>query len=1231
MTPEQLEKYLRQTASYTSLRAAYDYQAVLHEQIDVDIFLYHCQDKRKKPYEIKVKELDNGKLATSCDCPNGRFSLCKHAIAALREHVDTRQEALAARRSQQQPKSDTLSYPIDEHGDIDWRAILDDFHGKQVYRHYFSTADTTLDTFADGVITLKNRDYHQSNRQTFTRSADGRSVELACDCKQKRHRHYCVHLLDALTFLEKRLGADCLHPDYAARRLRDGLARYGLTPDDDYHQWFEQGFDAKGFYLRPTIDGLQPLEVPQSLLSDILGEHPTALQRGVATPEKGIAISFEFDGKDFSGLRMLEGKYDKTGQELSKNFKEIDQYNLSGILESDEHGDHVPVLFHKIVQWHNRLKLIHSKRDNRARQQALVRGAALFAEICTQSAAAGIPLFAHTYKERYSRKSLTPLNIVHDPVDVQFTLDEDESLYHLTAKITIAGKPYALSNRKLRWYGFFLRRDDDIIPIADPLLIADLGQYQATPEMRFLKHGHGDFHERIIKPLSRRHAIHGLKNAAPRKGKKDTTTAKTGIPQVYLNEEDGWITFRLAMQYGEQLINVNNREILLSRDAHGRVHVTARDDEAEAALIARFESLHPHFVKSGDHYLLPPPALVENGWLLDAAAQLHDANIELLGVKNLKDFKYNLSKPSLAMRISSGTDWFDLEIDIRFGEQSVSLKDLQKAFLKKSRYILLNDGSTGILPEDWLTRLTPYLQSGDLKKDRIQLAHSQFAILDDLCDQLENTPAFLLDLRERKKRLQNLHLEADIPVPQSIQAELRPYQRHGLNWLNFLHENRLGGCLADDMGLGKTLQTIAFLAHLKETQPPGKASLIVAPTSLIFNWQQELEKFCPSLTVLTHTGQHRHDHTQHFDNHDLVLTTYGALLRDIDHLQHHPFHYIILDESQAIKNPQSQRYKAARLLKADNRLILTGTPIENNTFDLYAQFSFANPGLLGSAAQFKSRFADSIDKNADQNSAELLAKLIQPFILRRSKAQVAHELPPKVESILYCDMDKNQRKLYEHTKQQYRDQLLAKIDADGIASAQLHILEGLMKLRQICNSPALLRDDADYGDQSAKLDLLLENIRDKTGKHKILVFSSFVKMLRLIETRLQAENIASEYLDGQTRNRREKVENFQENDDVRVFLISTKAGGTGLNLTSADYVFIVDPWWNPAVENQAIDRAYRIGQDKHVMAYRLICKDSIEEKILQLQERKRHIADSIISIDGEQKTFDLKTVKALFS
>lgn len=581
--------------------------------------------------------------------------------------------------------------------------------------------------------------------------------------------------------------------------------------------------------------------------------------------------------------------------------------------------------------------------------------------------------------------------------------------------------------------------------------------------------------------------------------------------------------------------------------------------------------------------------------------------------------------------MKSDLDWFDVNIDISFGDQKLSLKDLQKAFIKKSNYIVLSDGSIGILPEEWMKKFANYFKVGEVKKDGLQISNFQFGIIDELYDELEVKPEFLINLYEKKQRIQNISNIQETPIPKAIKAKMRDYQHHGLNWLNFLDENQLGGCLADDMGLGKTLQTIAFLQHLKVTKKPKFPSLIIAPTSLIFNWENEINKFCPTLKLHIFTGTNRMETLKSFNKFDLIITTYGSLLNDIEELKNIDFNYLILDESQAIKNPTSKRYKSVRLLKAYNRIALTGTPIENNTFDLYAQFNFLNPGLLGSMAHFKKEFSDAIDKEKEISTSELLARIIHPFILRRTKEQVATELPEKIENIIYCEMEKEQRKVYDTFKNHYRDYLLNKIDENGVEKSQMYVLEGLMKLRQICNSPAIISDKEDYGSESIKLEMLMENIKEKTGNHKILVFSSFVKMLQLIKNKLEEEQITYEYLDGKTRDRQSRVENFQNESDVRVFLISTKAGGTGLNLTEADYVFIVDPWWNPAVENQAIDRCYRIGQKKQVMAYRMICKDTIEEKIVALQDKKKKIATSIISVDEDKKSFNTQEIKDLFA
>ena len=436
-----------------------------------------------------------------------------------------------------------------------------------------------------------------------------------------------------------------------------------------------------------------------------------------------------------------------------------------------------------------------------------------------------------------------------------------------------------------------------------------------------------------------------------------------------------------------------------------------------------------------------------------------------------------------------------------------------------------------------------------------------------------------------------------IKIPTGLKATLRPYQMEGLNWLNFLDDYNFGGCLADDMGLGKTLQMIAFFM-LQKKKHKGATNLVVLPTSLIFNWQNEIIKFAPSLTVRTIYGSDRVTDLTSLDNFDVVLTSYGTLMSDIELLKAYQFNYVVLDESQAIKNPDSQRYKAVRLLQARNRVVMTGTPIENNTFDLYAQLSFACPGLLGSQQQFREVYSIPIDKFKDDQRAKELQKRINPFLLRRTKDQVAKELPDKTEIVLYCEMEPDQRKVYNAYKEQMKEYLNASKSQKKQLDS-MFVLSALTKLRQICNSPALLSEEEFYGDSSAKINVLMEELLEKHGNHKVLVFSQFVGMLDLIKTELDKHGLKYAYLTGQSTKREKIVSEFQEDDEIRIFLISLKAGGTGLNLTQADYVYLIDPWWNPAVENQAIDRCYRIGQEKHVMAVRLITPNTIEEKIME--------------------------------
>jgi non-specific serine/threonine protein kinase len=585
------------------------------------------------------------------------------------------------------------------------------------------------------------------------------------------------------------------------------------------------------------------------------------------------------------------------------------------------------------------------------------------------------------------------------------------------------------------------------------------------------------------------------------------------------------------------------------------------------------------------------------------------------------------------MKTGSGIDWFDLQVKISFGDQEVSLKEVRKAVLSKQNIVVLGDGTFGVLPEEWLEQYGMLLKMGDDQKDgSLRLSKLHFTIIDDLHNEIDDETV-LQEIEIKKQKLRDIEAIRTTAISRSIKAKLRPYQVCGFQWLQTLDELGWGGCLADDMGLGKTLQTITFLQCMKEKYK-GSTHLVVCPTSLIYNWEAELKKFAPKLKYHIYYGAGREFTDEHFENYDIIITSYGLVRNDMEQLLRFQWHYVILDESQAIKNPDAQTTKAVQLLKSKNRLILSGTPVQNNTFDLFAQFNFLNAGLLGNKEFYKTEFANPIDKYNDADKSKQLRKLVYPFLLRRTKEEVAKDLPAKTETILWCQLPKDQRSVYEDYKNYYRSMLMKKIEEEGMSKAGIYVLEGLLRLRQICDSPQLVKDEEVTTKESIKITELLREIEENTGSHKLLVFSQFTEMLHLIEMALKQKNISFCYLDGSTPavKRKEQVEKFQSDESVKIFLISLKAGGLGLNLTAADYVYIVDPWWNPAVEQQAIDRTHRIGQTQKIFAYKMICKDTVEEKIIQLQQRKKQLANELVTEDaGFIKKLKKEDVEFLFS
>jgi superfamily II DNA or RNA helicase len=552
------------------------------------------------------------------------------------------------------------------------------------------------------------------------------------------------------------------------------------------------------------------------------------------------------------------------------------------------------------------------------------------------------------------------------------------------------------------------------------------------------------------------------------------------------------------------------------------------------------------------------------------------------------------------IKMSSGIDWFHVDSEIKFDLQSFRLPELIAAYKSGKRLINLGEGQQGLLPQEWFQRFAPLYEMSQKNGDELRLSKVQALFLSaELKDQdsLGSLQKWLTKIREIKPKS---------PDPK-FRGKLRSYQKTGLSWLSLLNEAELGGILADDMGLGKTVQILAFLSQLKKNK--FRPYLILAPKSLLHNWQAESAKFTPHLKALVFEGPNRVRSLRNIHEQDLVIMTYHTLRSDIDFLKDIPFDITICDEAQCLKNSKSQIHKATRLIQSRLKFALTGTPVENSLLDLFAILQIIAPGL------FTDSQAQRWAKETDDKKLQQLSKALQPFILRRKKENVLKDLPEKSEQVLFVELSPTERKKYDELKNFYWAQLSGQIEEQGLAKSKIHVLEALLRLRQASCHQGLLDQKLRTSD-SAKFELVLERVENVLSEdHKILVFSQFTSLLELFAEKLRALRIQYEYLDGQTENRAERVAHFQNNPDCKVFLLSLKAGGVGLNLTKADYVYILDPWWNPATESQAIDRSHRIGQKNKVFAYKVIAKDTVEEKILSLQNKKRNLADSLINQD----------------
>ncbi len=671
----------------------------------------------------------------------------------------------------------------------------------------------------------------------------------------------------------------------------------------------------------------------------------------------------------------------------------------------------------------------------------------------------------------------------------------------------------------------------------------------------------------------------------------------------------GLVACALSFRYGGASVSLRTRAAVLL-DGEGRRRIPRDRVREDAALTELLAPPGATPAPPGDEsdVLVPAtalrgivPRLLASGWQVEIAGKMHRQPGRFRGT------------------VASGIDWFGLDGSLEFDGESAPLPDVLKALRSGQTSVVLADGSVGLLPDDWMRRWSLLSALGTADDDTLRFGRHQGWVLDALLGEREGVE-FDTDFQAYRARLKEFDGIREIHEPETFQGVLRGYQREGLGWFEFLRDFDCGGCLADDMGLGKTVQVLAMIQARRDAGEAKGPSLVVAPRSVVFNWVDEAARFTPGLRVLEYTGTTRKRLQPEFDETDIIVTTYGVLRRDIAELSAREFDYAILDESQAVKNHASQSSRAARALRSHHRLALSGTPLENHVEELWSLFEFLNPGMLGRSTAFRRALQGSKTGNDDADGRRLLARALRPFLLRRTKEEVARDLPPKTEQTLHCEMPPKQRRTYRELQEHYRRTLLgggAGGRADGrVEGSRMHVLEALLRLRQAACHPGLL-DVTRRDEPTAKLDALLPLLEEVVAEgHKALVFSQFTSLLSIVHEHLDRAGLVYEVLDGSTRDRKARVQRFQTDPDCSVFVISLKAGGLGLNLTAADYVFILDPWWNPAAETQAIDRTYRIGQTRRVMAYRLICSDTVEQKIVELQQQKRDLANAILTHDN---------------
>ena len=1202
-------------------------------------------------YKVHIHKFSDPKaISLRCTCPYNLGDICKHEVASLfqlQELIDKGQlEGEEVYYDQRHTVVKMRSMDVRSLRHFCSHEVFDEAE-KYLQQNKLKIAYAKDET-VKATVKINDKDY-----PVVIKKNDERNFDTSCDYEDTDHP-LCLPKVIVFLHLIKQHGPfyfDTIrNRDVEKNKL---LEAYGYSLNDDLKGKFEFVFKDGKPFLRVLNSNIKRITTPAALSrpepqlqkqtaeanqeADLLAEKAEAKQR--------LGIVFNFNNKNYPyfSIDAISGEINENGDEFAGTVEKLDVskyidttvYNENDVklltsirrLQEPEINKYITRNAPFSTGWESE-EAYHAIGVAPTQETKTLINEYVLPKLKKMAADAGdTPLaFVLQQGKPFITSNIEPVDIFAEPASTQFFVDKEKDHYAINCMIRLRGMVHGIEENESASPLLFLY-NHQLYFFKDAETIALIEKFLPDGEMLVKQDEWQSVLHHIVLPLAKDHKV-----------EFDTSLVqvmKVVEPEVkvVLVEKGDYLVFNPSYSYKGYETDASGKDVLLIPDGE-KILSIHRNKQTEKSFIQKLKNLHSNFIENEEDgsLALKGTEILKDNWFFLFVDFMKEAQIPVFGYEALRNFRFNTAKPQTKIFISSNTDWFDAKVDIIFGEQKVSVAEVKRALANKQQYVELNDGTLGILPEEWLKKYSLLFRVGEGSTDKLKLSRYHRSVVDELFE-LKNEEELIFELEEKYSRLRDFDKINEILPSENLQPILRPYQVAGFQWINYLKEVNWGGILADDMGLGKTVQALSYLEHYKKYNGSIKA-LVVCPTTLIYNWENEIKKFTPSLTYRIHHGSARTRVLEQLENHDITITTYGTLRSDIKLFLGVQFDYALLDESQAIKNPASKVTKAACLLHAKHRICMSGTPLQNNTFDVYAQMNFLNPGMLGSIEFFRQEFAIPIDKFGETDRKEHLRRLLYPFILRRTKEQVAKDLPEKQEMILWCEMQEEQRAIYDAYRNDYRDKILGTIQDQGIGRSQMTILQGLMKLRQICDSPAILNEEEVFPNHSIKIEELAREITEDISNHKALIFSQFLGMLGLIRRKLEELGVKYEYFDGSTSapDREKAIQNFQNNDDVRVFLISLKAGGVGLNLTAADYVYIVDPWWNPAVEQQAIDRTHRIGQTKNIFAYRMICKDTIEDKILKLQEKKRALAKDLISDEtGFVKSLSREDVEYLFS